>query len=379
MFNNEFPPLGGGTGTVNLELFNIFKNIPDLTIDLISSSGSKNKEIDKFSENIRIIKYPVGKKDIHHASNSELIKFTLKASFAGFRLHKKEKYDLVFVWSSVPSGFPAVLLRIFKKLPFIVRVGGPDIPGFEERYSFVYKIISPVIKFIWKKSEILITKCKTEKEMIKAINKKLEIKTIYNGVDTTKFKPSKEKNSSQSLKLICSARLIKRKGQYTLIDAVSNLKKEGVKIHVDLVGEGDEKEAYIKYAKEKEVAKQIMFSGYVPRKDMPKKYQEADIFVLPSYNEGMSNALLEAMACGLPVIVTDVGGTEELVDENIGFVFKAGDSDTLTKIIKNEFQNKEKIDKLGQNSRKKAEQFNWRKIAEEYSKLFKTIKPQIHK
>ena len=369
MFNNEFPPLGGGTGTVNLELFNIFKDVPDLKIDLITSSPDKKKRIKNFSENIRIIELAVNKKDIHHASNLELIKYAFKASHSAFKLRKKENCDLVFVWTTVPAGFPALLLKLLKKVPYIVRIGGPDIPGFEQRYSYIYKIISPVIKLIWRKAELLVTKCKTEKEMVEAINSKLNIQTIYNGVDTEKFKPVKKSNHTD-LKLICSARLIKRKGQYTLIDAVSNLKKDNITILADFVGEGDEMKAYKQYAKDKDVAEQIIFSGYIPREKMEEKYQQADIFVLPSYNEGMSNALLEAMACGLPVIVTNVGGTEELVDETNGYIFKPGDSERLTEILKDIVLNPNQIKQLGESSAKKSEALNWQNIADTYLKLF---------
>ena len=372
MFNNEFPPLGGGTGTVNFELFNSFKNFPELKIDLITSAAGKKKETEQFSENIKIYKYPVGKKNIHHASNLELIKYTFKASFAGFKLHKKEHYDFVFVWASVPASFPALILKIFKKIPFLIRISGPDIPGYEKRYNTVYKIISPFIKFAWKKAEIIITKCKAEKELVLGIKQKLKIKTIFNGVDTEKFYFEK-KPDNQKLTLVCSARLIKHKGQYILIEAISNLKKQGIVLYANLVGEGDEKDAYIKYAKEKDVFDQIIFSGYVPREKMPEKYQKADVFVLPSYNECMSNALLEAMACGLPAVVTDVGGTEELVDEGNGFIFKPGDETALTDILKNICENKEKIPILGLNSRKKAEQLNWENIAKEYFELFKQL------
>ena len=373
MFNNEFPPLGGGTGTVNFELFNCFKNYDNLIIDLISSASGKKKETKKFSENITIHKLPVGRKNIHHASNAELISYFIKASFFGIKLGKKNKYDFIFVWATVPASFPALILKFFKKIPFIIRISGPDIPGYEQRYNTVYKIISPFIKFAWKKSELIISKCKSEKEMILEINPKLKIKTIYNGVDTEKFKPG-DKNSDNNLRLICPARLIKHKGQYTLIKAVSDLKKRGIVVYANLVGEGDEKDALVKFAEEKGVSQEIYFSEYVPREKMPEEYRKADIFVLPSHKEGMSNALLEAMACGLPVIVTDVGGTEELVDEKNGFVFKPGDTVALTKILKHIFKKKEIINKLGQNSRKKVENFKWKNIAEEYLKLFDEIK-----
>ncbi len=373
MFNNEFPPLGGGTGTVNLELFKIFQNFHDIEIDLITSASEKKKETKSFSENIKIYKLPVRKKKIHHASNIELLRYAVKASFTALKMCNQKKYDLILVWSTVPAGFPAFLLNIFRNIPYLIRIGGPDIPGFEERYKFIYKIISPVIKVIWKKAKLIITKCKTEKEMIEAINSQLQIKTIYNGIDILKFKPG-IKPVFNNLKIICSARLIKRKGQYTLLDAISNLKNEGILTDVDFVGEGDEKNAYIKYATEKNVLKQTVFSGYVPREKMPEKYQNADIFVLPSYNEGMSNALLEAMACGLPVVVTNVGGTEELIDDSNGFIFKAGNSNALTDILKHISENKEKLISLGQNSRKKVEKFNWNTVAKDYLKIFKDLK-----
>ena len=372
MLNNEFPPLGGGTGTVNLELFKEFSKIPNLKIDLITSTIKNKKEIEQFSENIRIFKYPVGNKNIHHSTNKELIIYMRKSFFAALKLHKKEKYDFAFAWSTVPAGFVAYLLQFFKRLPFVVRVGGPDIPGFEERYKNLYKIISPIIKLIWRKSNLLITKCATEKELIEKINNKLKIKITHNGIDTQKFKP--DKNNHQKIQnIVCSARLIKRKGQDLLIRAVANLKKEGINYNVNLIGEGDEKENYKKLAENLGVSENIKFSGYVKRENMPAQYQNADLFVLPSYNEGMSNALLEAMASGLPVIVTDVGGTEELVDETNGFIFKTGDDIDLTLILKDIAENKNMIKNMSENSRQKAEQLSWKNIANDYNLLFNKL------
>lgn len=374
MFNNEFPPLGGGTGTVNRELFERFKNFPEIKIDLVTSAFGNKKQTRHFSDNIRIIELPVGKKNIHHASNIELIRYAISSSFTAFRLHKKQKYNLVFVWTSVPSGMPALLLKMFKKTPYIVRIGGPDIPGFEERYAFIYKLISPLIKLIWKKAARIIVKCATEKKMTETICPKIKAQTIYNGVDTDKFSPAVHSDSKQTLRLICTGRLIKRKGQYTLIEALSKLKKEtGIIMYADFVGEGDETEKYKAFAKEKNVSEQIHFSGYVPREEMPEKYRQADLFVLPSYNEGMSNALLESMACGLPAVVTNVGGTKELVDSNNGYIFEAGDVSGLTKILHETANNPKNLKAMGKKSQKHAKTFDWEKISLAYLKLFKDI------
>ena len=364
MLNNEFPPLGGGTGTVNYELFKQFSKYPDIQIDLITSGSRTDDKIVNFSDNITIYKVPVNSKNIHHASNYELIKYTIKASIKSISLQRRNKYDFSFAWSTVPAGFVLFLLFVFFRLPYFVRVGGPDIPGFEERYKTVYKIISPLIKLIWKKAGLLITKCKSEYEMIKNINPELNIKIIYNGVDTQKFFPL-EKTFNSPLKIVCSARLIKRKGQDILIKAIAKLKEKGIIYRLNLIGEGDEKDNYKRLAADLNVADQICFCGYIKREKMPEIYQKADIFVLPSYNEGMSNALLEAMACGLPVVVTDVGGTEELVENGVnGFVFNAGKVDELVNVLQK--INAQMLLDLGRKSREIAETISWDVIIAKY-------------
>ncbi len=374
MFNNEFPPLGGGTGTVNLELLKKLSKNKDINIDLITSSRSKKKEIELFSSNIRIIKYPVNNKNIHHSSNIELIKYTIKSVLGGLYYSKQKKYDLCFAWSTVPAGFSAFVIRIFRKTPFLVRIGGPDIPGFEERYSFIYKIISPIIKIIWKKSSLLITKCKLEKDMVLQINKKLPINTIFNGIDTVKFYPSEHKvNNSSNIRIICVARLIKRKGQEILLRAISNLAKQDINYEVDLVGTGDDFDNLQKQTKELNIENKVLFSSYITRNKIIERYHKADIFVLPSYNEGMSNALLEAMACGLPVVVTDVGGTPELVKNGKnGYIFEKGNVNELQKILYEIYHNKNKLNDMGNESRQIAENNSWEAISEIYTNLFKS-------
>ena len=369
MLNNEFPPLGGGTGTVNYELFKQFSKYEDIQIDLITSGSRTDNKTVKFSDNITIYKVSVNNKNIHHASNYELIKYTIKASFKAIRLQRKNKYNFSFAWSTVPAGFVSFLLLAVFKLPYYIRIGGPDIPGFEKRYKTVYKIISPLIKLIWKNAKLLIAKCKAEYEMIKNINPKLNIKIIYNGVDIQKFFPL-EKIFNNPLKIVCSARLIKRKGQDILIKAIAKLKEKGIIYRLDLIGEGDEKDNYKRLITDLNIADQICFCGYIRRKRIPEIYQKADIFVLPSYNEGMSNALLEAMACGLPVVVTNVGGTEELVDKSNGYIFTKGSTDELSNILKHIYINKNELPNKSLNSLQKAQNLSWKIIGEKYLELF---------
>ena len=123
MLNNEYPPIGGGTGTVNKEILELLVKYPEFKIDLITGSQRKKNTIQQLSPKIRIISLGLKSKNIHHASNIELIKYTIRAFFYAKKMHKKENYDLSFSWSTIPAGFVSYLLKMFFKLPFIVRVG----------------------------------------------------------------------------------------------------------------------------------------------------------------------------------------------------------------------------------------------------------------
>lgn len=372
MLNNEYPPIGGGTGTVNKEIITYLKNNSDIKIDLITGSCDKKNSIEVLSENVKIIKIGLNNRNIHHASNYELIKYTFKASIMAMKMQKKHKYDFSFAWSTVPAGFVSYLLYLVYKLPFIVRVGGPDIPGYEDRYAFIYKIITPIIKRIWKKAKYIVTKCKTETDMICSIVDNLPLITVFNGINTDKFTPTTVNNNSYNLKVICTARLIKRKGQDTLIKAIARLKHEkNIEITCDLVGDGDERKNYIDMVNGLGVGDLINFKSSIPREAIVEAYNLADIFVLPSHNEGMSNAVLEAMACGLPLLVTDVGGTLELITEGEnGFIFEKSNDEELAFILEKLYKNKDLRVKMGEKSRKKATNFSWSTIGKQYISLF---------
>ena len=133
------------------------------------------------------------------------------------------------------------------------------------------------------------------------------------------------------LKVLCVSRLIERKGIRFLIEAIGRLKNE--RVELTLIGDGNCEEELKKLANDLGVSDRVMFKGYVNHDSIGEIYRNSDLFVLPSQNEGMSNALLEAMASGLPVIVTDTGGTSELLDGN-GVVVPVRDSDAIAQGVR---------------------------------------------
>lgn len=370
MLNNEFPPLGGGTGSVNLALFRCWAGNPELEIDLITSALGASREEERFSDNIRLLKVPVNNANIHHSSNRELLAYASRGFALAVRLQRQHPYDVCMAWASIPAGVMAWALRALTGLPYIVRVSGPDIPGFEQRYQRLYPFLTPPIRAAWRGARTIIAKCQEEATMVHAIDPVVTVQIVPNGVDQAAFLPGSGAPDTGPLHVLCVARLIERKGQAQLIEATRRLNDEGQNILLELVGTGDALDAYQSLATRLGVSGWVSFTGYVPREQIASHYAAAHVFALPSYNEGMSVATLEALAAGLPIVATRVGGMEQLVSagEN-GFLYDWGDITALTSYLRRLAQDRALAREMGKKSRLRAQSFQWSSAAETLKNL----------
>jgi phosphatidylinositol alpha-1,6-mannosyltransferase len=371
MLDNEFPPLGGGMGTVNEALLKCYAKLPDLEIDLITSALGGHRELEKFSDNIRVVKLPVWNQNIHHSTARELMLYAIQSLPQSLQSHHACAYDYCLAWSTVPAGAVALALNRLVSLPYIVWVSGPDIPGFEQRYRYIYRLLSPVIRHIWRNAAHVIAKCAGEIEMIRSVDKEVEASLIPNGVDLQVFQPDSEIPDKGPLHIICVARLIERKGQHHLIEAVKQLNDSDVDVVLSLVGTGDSQADYEKQVRDFGIQTHVRFVGYVPREEIASYYKVGHVFALPSYNEGMSLAVLEAMAAGLPVVVTRTGGTAELVENGLnGFTFDWADVKMLVNHLHTLANDRALARRMGAASRARAMKYSWEIIAAHFLNLF---------
>src|SRR5215475_11569710 len=361
-------------GTVNRALLERYASNRELEIDLITSALGSKRKSEQFADRITIIKVPVWNRNIHHSTSRELLTYAVQALSQSIKRHHARPYDLCFAWSTVPAGAVALALYRLVTLPYAVWVSGPDIPGFERRYRVVYPFLSPIIRCVWQKARYMVAKCAGEIEMIHALDSSVNVRFIPNGVDLAVFQPGPAIPDDGPLHVVCVARLIDRKGQNHLIEAVKRLTDVGVGVILSLIGTGDLQRDYEDQALRLRIPDRIRFVGYVPRDEINRYYRAAHVFALPSYNEGMSVAALEAMAAGLPLIVTRTGGTAELVEEGVnGYSFNWADVDALTNYLHMFAQDHALARRMGAASRARAASFSWEGIADRFLEMFKQM------
>jgi glycosyltransferase involved in cell wall biosynthesis len=111
--------------------------------------------------------------------------------------------------------------------------------------------------------------------------------------------------------------------------------------------------------------------GTVPYDRLEKSYQFADIFVLTSLSEGMPSVILEAMGCGLPIVASDVGGNNEIIEEGEnGYLIKGDDVDTLADRLVTLINDDDLRKRMGDKSRSLALQYDWVEIMNQYNNLY---------
>lgn len=213
--------------------------------------------------------------------------------------------------------------------------------------------------------------------LLNATNHGFAKKKLYylpNAVDTNFFKPSAEDKNRDTINILSVSRLVKHKRNDLVFEILSELKKRGIKYKAKIVGSGELENELKKQANNLGLFPNLLeFTGFTS--DVLKYYQWANIFLHTSAFEGTPNVVMEAMACGLPIVATNVGDTQELVDDGItGYLFEpdntAGMINALIRIANNQYLRKT----MGQSARESiAKKYSRKKLHYNLARLYKSL------
>lgn len=372
--NYEYPPLGGGAANATEYLLKEYKQNRTLFVDLVTSSPTSTRQEMWLGENICVHALPIGKNgnNLHHQSKKDLIVYSFKAYWYAKKLLKTNQYDVIHAFFGVPCGVLAMRLGKKFDVPYIVSLRGADVPGYSERFASLYNILTPLIRLVWREAFQVISNSRGLRELALTSEPGLKIPIVPNGVDTKEF-PVKASDtfSGESFTVLCVSRLTPRKGIRFLIQAVALLHPRYPKLRLLIAGEGGEQEALMTQVKDLHLNQEVQFLGRVEHNELVHVYQGADVFCLPSQNEGMSNTLLEALATGLPIVATVTGGTEELVvDGENGYYVEKNNAEDIADKLTLLIEDREKCVAFGRASRLRAEAQSWRAVADAYSQVY---------
>jgi glycosyltransferase involved in cell wall biosynthesis len=186
------------------------------------------------------------------------------------------------------------------------------------------------------------------------------------GVDLQHYAPSTVQHPSSNFTLFCNRSWEPRYGVDVLAKAFVKVAAARPELGLILLGGGSQGGVLRQILMNSGVIDQVHFGGHVAQKDLPSWYHQADLYISPSHVDGSSVSLMEALACGLPCLVSDIPANKEWVrnDEN-GWLFRDGDVDDLAAKILQAVKKRGTLAQIGRNSRSVAEaRADWKKNAE---------------
>lgn len=276
--------------------------------------------------------------------------FIIPAIFKGKELIKKEKIDVLHVQFGLAFGIVGYWLKKITKKPLILTLHGAGILGLMGFKRFFKPIVRGVLNSA---DEIIAVSEAIRREANKITTKKINL--LYNSVFVNQFHNRKDKNLVLGVGI-----LTKRKNFEILIKAASN--KNLLNTKFIIVGDGPEKENLKNLISELNL-KNVYLTGSLPHEKVKKLMSECSFLVLPSKIEAFGLVLIEAMACGKPVIGTNIGGIKEIIIHGKnGFLVSPDNSSELVDKIHKLIKDKKLRKKMGEEARKNVlKKFNWGK------------------
>lgn len=321
-----------------------------------------------------------------------LFGLTYILSLAWFLLRHRSDWDLIHVTYIYLDAFSAILTRRWHRLPVVVR---PACAGYYgdlarlERFrvwplfpSLDRMSIRKLVRTVAQADAFVANSRELRGELIAAGSPPERITRIPNGVDVNRFFPDADARSTEGRRrlglpegplLVFAGRLDPQKGLLSLIDAMRSLSLEASNVNLLILGDGPQRAELEKAVRDGNLSDRVLLRGLV--QDVATYLRAGDIFVFPSVGEGMPNALLEAMATGLPCVASAIGGCADLiVDRETGLLVPPGDVSAFREAIAMLIRSSEARERLGVAARQDAvSRFGLERMVDRYEAFYRAV------
>jgi len=366
-----FPSLGGAEILAYELAKSLANNNEVFVVSLSSNSGSGR--IDFENKNLHV--FPILK-------NGKI--GLIRNFFSIFKLMMREQFDVIHAHGVFPAAFWGIAGKILR-IPVIVTSHGNDIQknkdiGYGARLNKKIAVITwLILKLI--DIHVVVSKCMV-KDAIEAGSNPSKVRVVYNGIDLKKVSSlegtdiiEKYGIRKEDFVILYLGRLHPKKCPEDVVKAFPKVIQKVPNAKLVIAGKGSEKEKLEKIVTELKFQGKVIFTGFVSENEKWSLLERCDIFVLPSVVEAFGIALIEAMACGKPVIATNVGPFPEIIkDGETGILIPVHSPIHLADAIINLAQDDEKRVKMGKKAKEDAEnRFNISRVASDYLKIYNEV------
>lgn len=373
LINYEYPPIGGGAATATAAIAGHLTSMGHAVTVLTSRYGDligESREGD-----VRIVRCRAIRKHPDRSGIFEMFSFLISAGLKLGSVIRSRGIEASIVFFSFPCGPLGLLGLKWRKIPYVISLRGGDVPGNEASLAFLHRLLAPLRRQIFKQSVAVVA----NSQGLKVLSERADpypVQVIPNGIDTDFFHPPDiridDARVHRPFGFLFVGRFQKQKNLFYLIDCVASLKRSNAgPFALHMVGDGPLRHALQDHAKHLDMDGCMVWHGWLDKDALREIYQRTDCIVNPSLYEGMPNAILEGMACGLPVIASRVAGNDAVVrDGETGWLFDLEQPESFQRALVDMMTDPERARRMGQRGRAwTVEEYSWGRVAKAYAAL----------
>jgi glycosyltransferase involved in cell wall biosynthesis len=370
IINYEYPPIGGGASNASYFIANELTRL-GYSVAVMTAAYMEKKGY-SIENNIHVYRIPALRKYKDRSNIKEMASFIWNGFSEVRKIIREQQIQKAIIFFSIPSGILGPFIKKNFGVPYIISVRGGDVPGLEPGLGLVHKLVQPLRRKILKNALKIVANSKGI-AAASQIADPFAVEVIPNGVNTEYFSPAKKNKKDDAVfQFLFVGRFQPQKNLFFLLENIAEFKKAIEEDFIlNLVGDGPQKKELLNYATKLDLRDNIRVHGWLKKDELLKQYRINDCLINPSVYEGMPNVVLEAMACGLPVIASDIMGNNELVKDGYnGFLFPLHDGSAFQNVMKTIFENSEERKRMGTNSRDDVRRkFSWQSTAKQYEDI----------
>ncbi len=367
--NYEFPPVGAGAATASWFLARALARRGN-PVSVVTSAFEEHRGI-SVEEGVRVHRIPALRRSIDRSNIGQMTCFAASGLLSAPRIARAERAEGVIAFFTLPSGIVGWWLKSRCGLPYVVSLRGGDVPGLVPEEDGTHRLVRGLRRKILRSARAIVANSQGLAELSLKTDP-FPVAVIPNGVDSSVFLPEPGAAGAEDcFQILFAGRLREQKNLGLLLDELARLRHEGVAFRLHVAGDGKLGEALRQHARRLGLDGGVVWHGWIARKELLALYQSADCFVNPSLYEGLPNTVLEAMACGLPVVASRVPGNDALVvDRETGLLFSLEEPEQLGGALMRLERDRPAARQMGAAGRARAvEQFSWDAVAASYLRL----------
>ncbi len=313
LINYEYPPFGGGAGNATQEIGRALAKMGHAVTVLTGGKGDPYSDPD----GIRVVPVGSSRKYLSQASFKEMFGFLLLGVFWALGRQGRD-FNLAIVFFALPCGPIATFLKKRWHVPYIVSLRGGDVPGLVPEIKLLHQFLAPFRRWVGKNAKAVVANSSSLAELAQAADP-VGVTVIPNGIDTDRYYPGAQQEgiTNEPLRLLVVGRFHRQKMIPETIRCLAQARRQNVKFLVSIIGDGPERDTVNATILEKNMAEVVSLKGWLGKDELLQQYQQADCYLNLSSYEGMPNTVLEAMACALPVIASDIPPHRCLVEHQV--------------------------------------------------------------